>query len=624
MKKIILVFLVLFVWISASHADNVYDDIASQLALKLHTVKGTVIKADKQNIVLNKGLSDGLYKNSIVYIYKDAGKLHLENKDIQLRKGVAYAYISKVEDKISYAAVSRGIDKQKDFLLGLGIIPWGEKIVISNPKKGDKFIAGKKEYRVAVITRNKLVYQSLKNALEKTNRFYVIDPDELAIAITKNRINSINEKKSIKELADAVDADIVLLVSINRFKNIKYRAYNGYAQTVILANTIAVDEQSRKILLNNKRSINIPANNLVASNLRLTQRLTLWERLLDKVGLYSPYTGLDISSPRYKVLVYKEIGHGSTALYVGNIGFNQNDIIVAKGSDVSIYRFNTDSFEKVGGFSFGYNIFNIDSAKIGSKRLITISNFNRYGSLESAVGYIDKSYKFHIIKGNLPYHLRFYNRFSTPMLIAQAASITKAFYGHIYKLDLNSGALKRLMLPINADSFYDFERIDNKIAYVSKSGQLSLYNLDKNKVVYNTPYIFGVGQRPIQRYDYDVNDKLSLEEAEAKNNVYIKKGVVFFKKDNSIYALGKRNYISQVISLGENHYNAYNIKLLKYDNNKFEKIYSSGDVKGRILDAGMIGGDIIAVVGLPAGFFDRFIMGIDELDRLVAAEAVEQ
>ncbi len=623
MKKVI--FVALFVFYAFLSYGSVYSDIANSLASKMHTTEGVIVSVEKNKITLNKGLKDGLYKNSLVYIYRDVGSLRLfgNNKIVSLKKGVAYAYVSSVSDNESKAVISSGIDKEKDYLLGLGLVPWGEKKLIGKPKVNDKFIAGKKEYRVAIITRNPLIYSSLKSALEKTGRFYVINEDDLAVAMTKKRINSIGEKAAIKKLAEAVDADLVLTVSAsNKYNTLTCKVHNGYAGNVIFAEKKNIDKESKDVLVQNKGSSSIPANNLVASNLRLTKKLTFWESILNKTGLYSPYTGLDMSSSRYKIAFYKEIGYGTNTLYVGNINNkSEQDILVAQGSKISIYLYDIDSFIKKGNFSYGYNIINIDSARIDGKTLVAISNFNRYGALDSAVGYVDKDYKFHIIKKNIPYHIRFYNKFSNPMLIAEGATITKPFDGKMYLLDINSNTIKRMNLPVDKDNFYNFEKIDNYIIYASKSGQLCMYDIDKKKITYKTAYAFGGGERAIQRYDYEGANDESIHEIEKRNNVYIKRNIVFSKeKDGSIYILGLKNYLSQTITIQQQHYNAYNLKLLRYQDGKLEKIWSSGDVRGRVVGIGKIGDYVISVIGLPAGFFDSFIRGIDEVDRLVAGE----
>ncbi len=624
MKKIYFSLIFLLSFISISYA-GVYENIAYQLSSKLNLVRGTLVgvKRHKKEVVLNRGYKDGLYKNSIVYIYTNKGKLKLfnNNQTISLKEGVAYAYVSKLYPHKADATISGGFEKERDYLTALGIIPWGEKELIGTPKIGQHFIAGKKEYRVAIITRNPIIYSSLKHALEKTGRFYVIGEDTLAIAITQKHINSLNEKSSIKKLAESVDADIVMLVSTRKYKTMRCKIYNGYAGNVMLSFRERIDKKSLTVLLHNKNPYLIPASNMVASNLRLSPKLTFWEQMLNKVGLYSPYTGVDMSSNQYKIRLYLNIGSGTTAFYLGDVNNNgQKDILVSQGSKISIYTFDTDSFIKKGSFSYGYNVFNIDSATIKGKTLIALSNFDRFGSLDSAIGYIDKHYKFHIVKKNLPYYVRFYNKFNSPIIIVQKAGVFKAFRGSIDILNLKTGSAVKLNLPIHPEDLYTFEKIDNYIAYLSQTGQLCLYNTDTGKVVQKTAYSFGDGTRPIERYHFEQSAQESLQDVEAKNNVYIPKGVVFFKEKGQIYALGGENYVSKVISINKQHYGAYGLKLFKYSLGKFTPEWYSGDVRGRIVGFGKIDDYIISVIGLPAGFFDRFIRGILEVDRLSAGQ----
>jgi len=625
MKKLFIGIIFLLVIIPYSRAD-VYDDIAYKLSSQLHIVKGKVLKTElkKKIVVLNKGYADGLYKNSIVYIYKSRGKLMLfrDNSSVTLKKGVAYAYVSKLMPHKAECVISGGLEKQKDYLIGLGIIPWGEKELIGTPKVNEHFIAGKKEYRIAIITRNPIIFSSLKSSLEKTGRFYVINPDAIAIAITKKRIHSLGEKSSIKKLADAIDADLVMLISTQHYSTMHCKVYNGYAARVITAFREKIDKKSHDVLVDNENSTAIPAKNMIASTLRLSPKLTFWEQILNKVGLYSPYSGLDMSSAQYRITLFRNVGYGTTAFYVADVNNDKTkDIFVAQGSKVKIYNFDFDSFVKKGYFSYGYNIFNIDSAAINGKTLIAISNFNRYGELDSAVGYLDKHYKFHIIKANIPYHVRFYDKFSSPKLLVQKAAVFKPFIGPIYVMNIKSGSIGKFNLPVKPKDLYTFEKIDGYIAYLSESGQLCLYDTNSGKIVQRTAYAFGGGERPIERYHFEQNNQESLQEIEAKNNVYIPKGIVFFKgKNGNIYALGGINYISRNITINKQHYGGYSLKLLKFTSDKFKPVWSSGDVRGRVVGFGKIDDYIVSVIGLPAGFFDRFIRGILEVDRLSAGQ----
>ena len=626
MKKKLFLAIIFILTMSVYASADVYSNAANDISKRLTTTEGIVSDVVNNNeVILNKGSDDGLYKNSFVYIYRPLGTFKTfgeKSETIKLKKGVAYAYIKTLSPHSSKAVIVHGVEEEKEYLIGLGIIPYGKKDLIGKPEKKDRWIAGKKQYRVAVITRNPHVFQSFSNALSKTGKFYTIDPDTLSIAITKSRINSLGEAESVKKLSDAVNADLIVLVSIKRYKQLSYKVYSGYSGHTLLSNTIDIDKNNQEVLLAKKNDTDIPANNIVASNLRLSPKLTFWESLLDKAGLYSPYTGLDMSSSTYKIASYKNIGHGTTAFYVGDVNGNgEKDILIAQGSKVYIYNYDIDSFEKKGEFSYGYNIYNIDSVKMGDKILVALSNFNSYGSVDSSLGYIDMNYKFHIIKDDIPYSIRFYDRFNKPVLIAQAASVKKVFKGDIYKLDVESGKIEKLNLPVKPNSLFNFEKIDNYIAYVSNSSQLCLYDTISGKIKHKTAYSLGYGERGVERYHYEANNEESIHDVEKRNNAYISKSVVFFRgKENSIYALGLRNYLSHTIAINKQAYDAYSLTLLKYDAGNFDKVWNSGDVRGRVVGIGKIDDDIISVIGLPATFFSRFIKGIDEVDRLSAGQ----
>ncbi len=626
MKKFVYAFLVLFLLISNMAYGNVFDNLVSQIAPKLKPIKGRILKVEGKKLILDKGYEDGLFKNYFVYVYRNEGSFVPlnSNKPVELKEGICFATINKVYDHKSVATITQGIERERKYFFGLGIISNGTREIYGGkPRTGDQWVAGKPSYRIAVITRNPYIYSQIRDKLNSTGRFFVISPDTLQIALVKNRINTLYERDAIRKLANVVDADLVLLVSTVKHEKLKFKLYDGYSGSAIERGSIGIDNKTRMVL-NQINVENIPPNNLVASNLRLQPKLTFWESILNKFGLYSPYTRLQMSSSSYKVVLYKNIGYGTTAMFMGKVDDKDgNVILVAQGSKVTAYRFDIDSFDKLFSFKYGYNIINIDAAKVNGKYLVAISNFDRYGNLSSALGYIDKG-KFHIIKDDLPYHIRFFDRFSKkPMLIAQKASIKSPFYGPIYKLDLNTFATTKLDLPVDVNSFYNFYKVGNDIVFVNSSRELEIYNEIEGKITYKAPYIFGGGERAIERYPEPINVSVRqagyTPEYRLKYSVFIPKSIEVLKTKDGYEVLGMRNYLSHNITINEQHYQGYNIKVFKLNGDKLKLVWSSGDVKGRLVAFGRDGDYIISVIGLPASFFYRFIEGILEVDRLTAA-----
>ncbi|WP_035587679.1 hypothetical protein [Hippea jasoniae] len=625
MKHFIATLFFLFFFAINGFSATVFDEVAQNIAANLRIVKGKVIDYNAKNntVKLNKGLRDGLFKNYFVYIYKKEGSfVPFDNsKPIQIKKGVAYADVVKVYNNSAVAKITQGIDRKKKYLIGLGLIPNGETEVYGKPQKGDFFVAGKKAYRVAIITRSQVIFNGLREAFLKQKRFFVIPVDKLQIAIVKHRINSLYEAKAIKKLANVVDADIVVVLNTLKHKKLRFKVYNGYSGYEMMAETLPIDRQTQVVL--NQNIQNVPASNLVASNLRLRPKLTFWEAILNRFGLYSPYNAVQISSNTFKVTLYKDIGYNTTAFYLGNIdGKLKDEIVFAQGSVVYVYRFDIDSFDQLYKFTYGYNIINIDTANINGKVLVAITNLDRYGALDSAVGYI-KNKRFIAIKKHLPYHLRFFDKYSNhPVLLAQKASVKHIFYGPIYRLDLDSFKPSIFNLPVAVANFYEFFKVDDKLIYLSPSSQLSIYDYqtDKSKTL---PYAFGSGFREILRYPVlpgeETQEDKDIKELYREHSVVIPKGLIVFKKNSNVYILGAQNYMSNHITVAKQAYNAYSLKLFKVFDDNAKLVWSSGDIKGRVVGFAVDGDYAITLIGLPAGFFDRFIMGIEEIDRLVAA-----
>ncbi len=626
MRKILVLLLFLFTLPLVSNANGVFDNLANQILSKLKVVNGKIIGVKGKKLILNRGEKDGLYKGYFVYVYRNEGSFVPlnTNESVKLKEGICFATVNKVYKNKAVALITQGIESERKYFLGLGIIPNGVKEIYGGrPETGDQWVAGKPSYRIAIITRNPYIYSQVKDKLYNTGRFFVIGPDTLQIAFVKNRISTLYEKKAIKKLANVVDADLVLLVSTVKHKKLKFKLYDGYSGSAIERGSIKIDNKTRTVL-NQTNIENIPPNNLVASNLRLEPKLTFWESILNRFGLYSPYTRLQMSSSSYKVVLYKNIGYGTTATFFGKIDDKDGNVMaVAQGSKVTVYRFDIDSFDKLFSFRYGYNIINIDAVKLNGKYIIAISNFNRYGNLSSALGYIENK-KFHVIKDDIPYHIRFFDRFSNhPILITQKASIRNPFFGPIYKLDLNTFAALKFNLHIDTNSFYNFYKVGDDIVFVNSSRELEVYNTVEGKITYKAPYVFGGGERIIERYPEPINVSTRkagyTPEYAFKYSIIIPKSIQVLKTKDGFKILAMRNYLSHNITINEQHYQGYNIKLFSLNDSQLKLVWSSGDVKGRLVGFGKDGNYMISVVGLPASFFYRFIKGILEVDRLTAA-----
>jgi len=623
MRKILIVLSILIMSVPA-FAD-VYETSANDIASRLHVIKGEIVGVNNGYVTLNRGSNNGLSKHYFVYIYRNKGsfKPFGSEESVDLTKGIAYADVTQTDKNISIAQIAEGVEQKNKYLLGIGIIPYGQKDVKGTPKIGDHWIAGKSKYRVILITRNPTIYKSLSQSLTNTNKFLVANPDEVKIYLTQERISSINSGAAIKKLARKANVDMVIkLSSTNGYNKLKYKIYNGYSGQAIYSSEQPIDKDSKDVLVAQKSLSNeIPPENIVSSNLNLSEKLTFWEGMLGKVGLYSQYSGLSMSSEHFKISTYMNIGHGATCAKVVTIN-SQKMVAVAEGSKIRIYNFDGNAFSKYAEFSYGYNVFHIDSAEISGKTWIALSNFNSYGALDSCIGYLDGK-QFKIVKENIPYHVRFYDRFSKPVVIVQKASINKPFYGGFYKLNVDTSEITPLNLPLKVDNFYEFFRIHNNIVYLSVAKALKIYSIKTGMVTYKSPYYFAGVQQAIERYHYEPNNEESLEDVEKKNSVYIAKNLTVGEDTKGIYAIAKESYLSNHISFGHlngNIHDAYSIKIFRYYGPELEKIYSSGNLKGNIIGMGKIGNYIVAVIGVPAGFFNRVIMGIGEIDRLSAAE----
>ncbi|OSS41130.1 hypothetical protein DESAMIL20_2068 [Desulfurella amilsii] len=614
MRKILFVCLTVLFLAKVAYAD-VGENFAHELTSSLVEQKGKVIGVEKNTVVLDKGSNDGIMKGELVYIYKNLGVFvdPTTQKRIDLKSGRCYAQVESVEPTKSTAKIIRGTKKIQKYFLGLPIITNGYTYSKPDVSDNDEWIIGKSLYRVAIVTRNPVLFDSIRNALESTKKFEVVDPDTIEIAMTKEKITSISTPEDIEKLCSDVNCDFVIPVYLKNNNQISYNIYNGYSGDLIYSTSSKISQQEMEKLKTTKLAENLPPENAVPSTLNIEPRLTLWESLLNKFGLYSKYSNLGASSATMRLVNYANIGYQAKALAAtGDL------IIVANKGQLELYRFDGYSLNKVASANVGYNIFNIDTAQIDGKTYLAISSFNPYGQLSSSIAYIEGS-SIHIIKDSIGYCLRFFDIYSKPQLIAQNMSIGSRFYGPIYEMNLNGTITKELKLPIDPESFYEFEQIGDKLVYATPNNEIAIYDIANKKNFLTGQYISG-SVEPIQRYSHSYNPNENYFENKNKGVVYIQNVLKFFKHQDNYYVLVPKSYRSNAVQVAGSHYNAYSISMYKLDNNKLQDVWNSGSVSGRVVNFARQNDYIVGLIATPAPFFTRFILGENDIYRLTIFE----
>jgi len=614
MRKILFTAIVVLFLTNLAYA-GVGENFARELASSLVEQKGKIIGVENNTVILDKGSNDGITKGELVYIYKNLGVFvdPTTQKSVELKSGRAYAQVISVQPDKAIAKIIRGTQKIRKYFLGLPIIPNGYTYSKPDVSDNDEWIVGKSLYRVAIITRNPALFNSTKNALEATKKFEVIDPDTIKIAMTKEKMTSISTPADIEKLCSDINCDFVIPVYLKNDNQISYNIYSGYSGDLIYSTGSKISQQEMESLKTAKLAENLPPENVVPSTLDIQPRLTFWESLLDKFGLYSRYSDVGASSATMRLVNYANIGYSAKALAVVN-----DLIIVANKGQIELYRFDGYSLNKVASASIGYNIFNIDVAQIDGKTYLAISNFNAYGQLSSSIAYIEGS-SIHVIKDSIGYCLRFFDVYSKPQLIAQNMSISSKFYGPIYEMNLNGTITKELKLPINPASFYEFEQIGDKLVYVTPNNEIAIYNISNKKNFLTGQYVSS-SVEPIQRYSHSFNTNESHFKNKNKGVVYIQNNLKFFKHQDNYYVLIPTSYRSNVVQVAGSHYNAYSISMYKLNNDKLLDVWNSGSVSGRVVSFARQGDYIVGLIATPAPFFTRFILGENDIYRLTIFE----
>lgn len=614
MRKILFTAIVVLFLTNLAYA-GVGENFAHELASSLVEQKGKITGVENNTVILDKGSNDGIMKGELVYIYKNLGVFvdPTTQKSVELKSGRAYAQVVSVQPDKAIAKIIRGTQKIQKYFLGLPIIPNGYTYSKPDVSDNDEWVIGKSLYRIAIITRNPVLFNSIKNALEATKKFEVIDPDTIEIAMTKEKITSISTPADIEKLCSDINCDFVIPVYLKNDNQISYNIYNGYSGDLIYSTSSKISQQEMENLKTTKLAENLPPENVVPSTLNIQPRLTFWESLLNKFGLYSKYSNLGESSATMRLVNYANIGYQAQALAAtGDL------IIVANKGQLELYRFDGYSLNKVASANIGYNIFNIDVAQIDGKTYLAISNFNAYGQLSSSIAYIEGS-SIHVVKDSIGYCLRFFDVYSKPQLIAQNLSIGSKFYGPIYEMNLNGAITKELKLPIDPASFYEFEQIGDKLVYVTPNNEIAIYNISNKKNFLTGQYVSS-SVEPIQRYSHSFNPNESYFENKNKGVVYIQNNLKFFKHQDNYYVLIPTSYRSNVVQVAGSHYNAYSISMYKLNNDKLLDVWNSGSVSGRVVSFARQSDYIVGLIATPAPFFTRFILGEDDIYRLTVFE----
>jgi len=613
MKKVLFVCFAILIFANYAYA-SIGEDFAKELSAKLVMVKGHVLNVENDTVILDKGSKDGVMKGELVYIYKNLGTFvdPTTQKSVELKSGRAYAQVVSVEADKSLAKIIRGTQKVQKYFLGLPLIPNGYTYSKAKVSDNDEWVIGKSIYRVAIITRNPILFDDIKNALDATKKFEVIDPDTIQIAMTKEKLTQIATPKDIEALCSDIDCDFVIPVYLKSNNQLSYNIYNGLSGDLIYTANAQLSQQEVEKIKTAKTN-DIPPENVVPTALNIEPRLTLWESLLAKFGLYSKYSNVGASSATMRLVNYANVGYSAKALSV--VG---DYIVVANKGELELYRFDGYSLNKVASANVGYNIFNIDSATIDGKTYLAVSNFNAYGQLSSSIVTIENS-SFHVVASSIGYCIRFFDVYGEPQLIAQNMSIGSKFYGPIYTLSLNGVVSKELNLPIKPASFYEFEQIGNKLVYATAEGQIAIYDFDTKKN-YLTGYYVGQSAEPVQRYSHQYNPNMGYIENKEAGKVYIQNGLKFYKSGDQYYVITQQSYRSNAIAVAGSHYNAYGIFMYKLDDNKLQQVWSSGSVSGRVVSFDRQNDYMVCLIATPAPFFTRFIVGEDDIYRLTVFE----
>ncbi len=573
-------------------------------------VSGKVVSETKETAVINKGSESGVKTGMQVNIYRNFGTYRLNGKSIILKKLVCYGIVKKTYKNRSEIAVTYGVDEKTNDLLY--VIPNGWKYEALKIKTGDLFSINRGEQKVAILTRNPALYNTLKSALVN---FDVADKDWVDEERVALKIYGQNRKK-LSRLAFKLGINYFLIPAVSE-KN------GGGILNVIMigglsgetVDNISVDlNQSNYSLLKNKMQKSaalINPNNITASNLDLEYKKTIIDKLLGKAGISLHYGSYQKKIAGTRTVAIINDPNIADDLAIGDInGDGNKKLIVLSDGKAVIYNYLNGGIKRIQKFSAINNV----SVEL-YKQFLILSGFDRYGAIRSLLYKSGKDHRFVEIAKSAAW-MRFVHWNGKVVVAREAGSINSLFTSKLYLYYLKNDSLvkfKDVSYIAKKAKFFNWNTISINhnifLVYLSREGNIVVEN--DGKVISRSHAVFGFGKNRIVRYPQSYSN--NLDGGRKTGTILMHKPIKFFYTNNQMEIAVIRNYRTAAIntpfttSTGGSALRVYIL-----NKNGLHRKFSSGNIFGRISSVAIYKNMLLLGRAVPSNFLRNVLEGEKE------------
>lgn len=607
MKRIALLLAAMIIILPYGYAYAGYvDNLRADVDRILKPISGKVTSVSKKYILIDKGSSDGIKPGAVVSIFRNYGRYRYQGKTITLKKLVCYAVVEKTGINSSEVKPVYGVDEKKHHILYL--IPDGLKYKNLKPETGDLFSINSGRQKVAILTRNLAIYDSIKTFLPNLD---FADKDWVDLNRVDLKIYNENWTR-LSKLAFKLGIDYFFVPKLIKTKGKAYldiavipgMSGKKIAEVTEQLNHTQYAEIKRKI---KKSAALINPDNITASNLDLQYRQSIWDKILGKVGISIHHGGYQMNiSGLNEIAVFRDSDVATDLAITADNNDGYRIAIVSDGS-VLIYSYQNGNIKRIQKLS----PINAVYADLSDKLLI-ISGFNNYGAIKSVFYRLDKSTRRFVKVSSSGMWMRFVRWKGKRVVAASPGKIDKPFGNKLYLYSIRPSGLIRfadLSYLLKKTSFYNWDTFNGAngqfLIYLSKDGNITV---EKNgKIIKRTGAVFGFGKNSVLRYrQYQTSDNPN------GGVVKLSRAVKFFHSNNSLEIVAVRNYKTAVLnSFMSNPSNGSAFMVYDFDGS-LHREYASGNIYGR-LSAISVANDLFAVGrAVPSDFLKRLWSGEKE------------
>ena len=607
MKRIALLLAAMIIILPYGYAHAGYvDNLRADIDRILKPISGKVTSVGKKYILIDKGSSDGIKPGAVVSIFRNYGRYRYQGKTVALKKLVCYAVVEKTGINSSEVKPVYGVDEKKHRILYL--IPDGLKYKNLKPETGDLFSINSGRQKVAILTRNPVIYDSIKTLLPNLD---FADKDWVDLNRVDLKIYGENWSR-LPKLAFKLGIDYFFVPKLIKTKgkaHLDIAVIPGMSGKKIAEVSADLSAEQYAKLRNRirKSAALINPDNITASNLDLQYRQSIWDKILGKVGISIHHGGYQMNISGLNEIAVFRVSDVATDLAITADNNDGYRIAIVSDGSALIYSYRNGNIKRIQKLS----PINAVYADLSGKLLI-ISGFNNYGAIKSVFYRLDKSTRRFVKVSSSGMWMRFVRWKGKRVVAASPGKVDRPFGDKLYLYEIQSNKLTRfadVSYILRKTSFFNWDTFNDAngqfLIYLSKDGNITV---EKNgKIIKRTEAVFGFGKNSVLRY---------AQQQTADNPdggvVKLSRAVKFFHSNGMLKVAAFRNYRTAVLnSFMSNPSNGSAFMVYDFDGS-LHREYSSGNIYGRISAISASEDMFVIARAIPSDFLKRLWSGEKE------------